>query len=116
VVPPTCPGVRSPRHPDGRSRDGRGDGQLRRCSLQQLADQGDGFHAYVNGPDEADRLFSEELTGTLKTVALDARAQVEFGPASVSAYRLVGYENRAIADRDFTDDTVEAERSVRATA
>jgi Ca-activated chloride channel family protein len=76
--------------------------------LEQLADQGDGFYAYVDGPDEAYRLFSEELTGTLQTVALDARAQVEFDPASVSAYRLVGYENRAIADRDFTDDTVEA--------
>jgi Ca-activated chloride channel family protein len=87
---------------------GVGMGNYNDALLEQLADQGDGFYAYVNGPDEADRLFSEELTGTLQTVALDARAQVEFDPASVSAYRLVGYENRAIADRDFTDDAVEA--------
>jgi Ca-activated chloride channel family protein len=87
---------------------GVGMGNYNDALLEQLADQGDGFYAYVDGPDEADRLFSEELTGTLQTVALDARAQVEFDPASVSGYRLVGYENRAIADRDFTDDTVEA--------
>ena len=71
--------------------------------LEQLADQGDGFYAYVNGPDEARRLFTEDLTGTLQTVALDAQAQVEFDPDVVAAYRLVGYENRDIADRDFTE-------------
>jgi Ca-activated chloride channel family protein len=51
--------------------------------LEQLADQGDGFYAYVNTAEEADRLFTEDLTGTLQTVALDARAQVEFDPAVV---------------------------------
>ena len=87
---------------------GVGMGNYNDVLLEQLADQGDGFYAYVNGPDEADRLFTEDLTGTLQTVALDARAQVEFDPDAVAAYRLVGYENRDIADRDFTDDSVDA--------
>ena len=76
--------------------------------LEQLADQGDGFYAYVNGIDEAQRLFPEDLTGTLQTVALDARAQVAFDPEAVAAYRLVGYENRDMADQDFTDPEVDA--------
>jgi Ca-activated chloride channel homolog len=87
---------------------GVGMGNYNDVLLEQLADQGDGFYAYVNTPDEADRLFTEDLTGTLQTVALDARAQVDFDPEAVSAYRLVGYENRAIDDRDFTDESVDA--------
>jgi Ca-activated chloride channel family protein len=87
---------------------GVGMGNYNDALLEQLADQGDGFYAYVDGPDEANRLFTEDLTGTLQTVALDARAQIEFDPEAVAAYRLVGYENRAIADRDFVDDTVDA--------
>lgn len=87
---------------------GVGMGNFNDVLLEQLADQGDGFYAYVNTPAEADRLFSEDLTGTLQTVALDARAQVEFDREAVAAYRLVGYENRAIDDRDFTDDSVDA--------
>ena len=71
--------------------------------LEQLADQGDGFYAYVNGLDEAKTLFRDRLTTTLQTVALDARAQVEFDPDMVAAYRLVGYENRDVADEAFTD-------------
>ena len=87
---------------------GVGMGNYNDVLLEQLADQGDGFYAYVNGPEEADRLFSEELTSTLQTVALDTRAQVEFDTDLVAAYRLIGYENRAIADRDFVDDRVDA--------
>jgi Ca-activated chloride channel family protein len=87
---------------------GVGMGNFNDVLLEQLADQGDGFYAYVNTPAEADRLFSEDLTGTLQTVALDARAQVEFDREAVAAYRLVGYENRAIDDRDFTNDSVDA--------
>ena len=87
---------------------GVGMGNYNDALLEQLADQGDGFYAYVNTPEEADRLFTEDLTGTLQTVALDARAQVEFDPAAVAAYRLVGYENRAIDDHDFADDNVDA--------
>jgi Ca-activated chloride channel family protein len=87
---------------------GVGMGNYNDTLLEQLADQGDGFYAYVNTREEANRLFSEELTSTLETVALDARAQVTFDRESVAAYRLVGYENRAIADQDFTNDEVDA--------
>jgi Ca-activated chloride channel family protein len=87
---------------------GVGMGNFNDALLERLADQGDGFYAYVNGQDEARRLFTKDLTGTLQSVALDARAQVEFDPEVVAAYRLLGYENRAIDDRDFTDDSVNA--------
>lgn len=75
--------------------------------MEQLADRGDGFSAYVDGQREAERLFSHDLTGTLQVVAREARAQVAFDPAQVATYRLLGYENRAIADDDFRDDTVD---------
>jgi len=75
--------------------------------MEQLADQGDGFYAYVDGAREAERLFSEDLTGTLQTIAKEAKVQVEFNPATVSSYRLIGFENRAVADEDFRDDTVD---------
>ena len=87
---------------------GVGMGNYNDALLERLADQGDGFYAYINDQGEARRLFTEDLTGTLQTVALDAKAQVEFNAASVASYRLLGYENRAIDDRDFTDDTVAA--------
>ena len=87
---------------------GVGMGNYNDALLERLADQGDGFYAYINDQDEARRLFTEDLTGTLQTVALDAKAQVEFNAGSVAAYRLLGYENRAIEDRDFTDDSVAA--------
>lgn len=87
---------------------GVGMGDYNDVLLEQLADDGDGFYAYVNDRDEALRLFTEDLTGSLQAVALDARAQVEFDPDAVAAYRLVGYENRAVDDRDFTDDSVDA--------
>lgn len=76
--------------------------------MEQLADLGDGFYSYVDDYDEAVRLFRDELTASLVTVADDARSQVTFDPATVASYRLVGYENRDIADDDFTDDTVDA--------
>jgi Ca-activated chloride channel family protein len=87
---------------------GVGMGNYNDVLLEQLADQGDGFYAYVNALDEAKRLFTEDLTGTLQTVALDARAQIAFDPESVAAYRLVGYENRDIDDDDFKDPDVDA--------
>jgi Ca-activated chloride channel homolog len=87
---------------------GVGMGNYNDALLEQLADQGDGFYAYVNGQAEARRLFTEDLTGTLQTVALDAKAQVDFDPDAVAAYRLVGYEDRALDDRDFTNDSVDA--------
>ena len=87
---------------------GVGMGNYNDTLLEQLADQGDGFYAYVNMLDEARRLFTEDLTGTLQTVALDAKAQVEFDRDIVAAYRLVGYENRDIPDQDFNDPNVDA--------
>lgn len=87
---------------------GVGMGDYNDTLLEQLADDGDGFYAYVNDRDEAVRLFTEDLTGSLQAVALDARAQVDFDPESVAAYRLVGYENRDVDDDEFTDDSVDA--------
>jgi Ca-activated chloride channel homolog len=76
--------------------------------MEQLADQGNGFYAYVDDRDEARKLFIEEITGTLQTIALDAKVQVEFNPEVVKNYRLVGYENRAVEDDEFRDNTVDA--------
>ena len=87
---------------------GVGMGNYNDALLEQLADQGDGFYAYVDAIDEARTLFRDELTSTLQTVALDARAQVQFDPDLVAAYRLVGYENRDIDDGAFTDPDVAA--------
>jgi Ca-activated chloride channel homolog len=87
---------------------GVGMGNYNDALLEQLADHGDGFYAYINSREEAERLFSEDLTQTLEVVALDAKAQVEFDRTTVSAYRLLGYENRAIDDRDFSSDGVDA--------
>jgi len=76
--------------------------------MEQLADNGDGFYAYVDDMREAKRLFIDNLTSTLQTIAMDAKVQVDFNPDVVARYRLVGFENRAIADEDFRDNTVDA--------
>jgi Ca-activated chloride channel family protein len=76
--------------------------------MEQLADRGDGRYAYVDTLEEARRIFVEELAGTLQTVARDAKVQVEFDPGTVERYRLLGYENRDVADRDFRNDRVDA--------
>jgi Ca-activated chloride channel family protein len=87
---------------------GFGMGNFNDALLEKLADDGDGFYAYVDDLDEARRLFVDDLTGTLQSVALNARVQVEFAPDVVEAYRLIGFENRAINDEDFRDDRVDA--------
>jgi Ca-activated chloride channel family protein len=76
--------------------------------MEQLADDGDGFYAYVDNLKEARRLFIDNLTSTLQVIAMDAKVQVEFNPEMVSRYRLVGFENRAVADEDFRDNKVDA--------
>ncbi len=76
--------------------------------MEQLADNGDGFYAYVDDMPEAKRLFIDNITGTLQTIALDAKVQVEFNPDVVMRYRLVGFENRAVADDDFRNNEVDA--------
>ena len=87
---------------------GFGMGNYNDVLMEQLADNGDGFYAYVDTIKEAQRLFVENLTSTLQAIAMDAKVQVEFDPEVVSRYRLVGFENRAIADEDFRDDSVDA--------
>ena len=76
--------------------------------MEQLADNGNGFYAYVDDMREARSLFIDNLTGTLQTIALDAKVQVDFDPQVVSRYRLVGFENRAVADHDFRNNNVDA--------
>ncbi len=76
--------------------------------MEQLADNGNGFYAYVDDKNEARKLFIDEITGTLQTIALDAKVQVEFNTDVVMRYRLVGYENRAVADDQFRDNEVDA--------
>ena len=87
---------------------GFGMGNYNDVLMEQLADKGDGFYAYVDTLAEAERLFVHGLTGTLQTIAMDAKVQVDFDPEVVARYRLVGFENRAIADEQFRDDTVDA--------
>ncbi len=87
---------------------GFGMGNYQDTMMEQLADQGNGNHYYVDSLMAARRIFQEQLGGTLEVIAQDVKLQVEFDPAQVARYRLVGYENRDIADRDFRDDRVDA--------
>jgi len=87
---------------------GFGQGNLKDSKMEQLADHGNGNYAYIDNLLEAKKTLVHELGGTLYTVAKDVKIQVEFNPARVSAYRLIGYENRLLADEDFTDDTKDA--------
>lgn len=87
---------------------GFGMGNYKDNRLEALADNGNGNYAYIDSLDEAERVLVTELSGTLFTVAKDAKVQVEFNPSNVSAYRLVGYENRLMNDEDFNDDTKDA--------
>jgi Ca-activated chloride channel homolog len=87
---------------------GFGMGNFNDVLLEQLADKGNGMYAYIDNDDEARRLFIEELTSTLQTIAMDAKVQVDFNPDVVARYRLMGYENRAVADQNFRNDSVDA--------
>ncbi len=87
---------------------GFGMGNFNDVTMEQLADKGDGFYAYVDTIDEAEKLFEEDLTSTLLTIAKDAKIQVEFDDEFVEAYRLIGFENRGVRDSDFRDDSVDA--------
>ncbi len=77
------------------------------ATMEQLADRGNGNYAYVDSAEEADRVARRDLTGMLEVIAKDAKIQVELNPAVVVQYRLIGYENRAVADRDFVNDRVD---------
>ena len=87
---------------------GFGMGNYQDHLMEQLANKGDGNNYYIDDRVQAQRVFVEQLGGTLVTIARDTKIQVEFNPESVVAYRLIGYENRDIADRDFRNDRVDA--------
>jgi Ca-activated chloride channel family protein len=87
---------------------GLGMGNYRDTLMEQLANKGDGNNFYIDSQAQAQRVFVEELGGSMLTIARDVKIQVEFNPDAVSAYRLVGYENRNIADKDFRNDRVDA--------
>ena len=87
---------------------GFGMGNYNDILMEQLANDGDGAYYYVDTLAEARRIFVDDLTGTLQVIAKDAKVQVEFNPEVVSRYRLLGYENRDVADDDFRNDAVDA--------
>jgi Ca-activated chloride channel family protein len=87
---------------------GYGMGNLKDSTLEQLADKGNGHYAYIDSLAEARKSLVEQAGGTLVTIAKDVKIQVEFNPAVVSAYRLIGYENRLLAKEDFNNDAVDA--------
>lgn len=87
---------------------GFGMGNFNDVLLEQLADKGNGFYAYIDTLEEAERLFIDEMTSNLQTIAYDAKVQVDFNPDLVAEYRLLGYENRQLADQEFRDDSVDA--------
>ena len=87
---------------------GFGMGNYNDVLMERLANDGDGAYYYVDTLSEARRLFVDDLTGTLQFIAKDAKVQVEFNPETVSRYRLLGYENRDVADEDFRDDSEDA--------
>ena len=87
---------------------GFGMGNLKDSKMEQLADHGNGNYAYIDNALEAKKTLVHEMGGTLYTVAKDVKIQVEFNPAVVQGYRLLGYENRLLADEEFNDDTKDA--------
>lgn len=87
---------------------GFGTGNYNEALMEQLADAGDGNYAYIDNLREARKVLVEQLSSTLATVARDVKVQIEFNPAQVSEYRLLGYENRALRREDFNNDQVDA--------
>jgi Ca-activated chloride channel homolog len=87
---------------------GYGTGNYNEAMMEQIADHGNGNYAYIDSPREAQKVLSQELSSTLFTIAQDVKIQVEFNPAHVAEYRLIGYENRALREQDFANDAVDA--------
>lgn len=87
---------------------GFGNGNHNDEMLEQIADKANGNYAFIDSEAEARKVLVEQLSGTLVTIAKDVKIQVEFNPAQVASYRLIGYENRKLADRDFNDDKKDA--------
>jgi Ca-activated chloride channel family protein len=87
---------------------GYGTGNYQDGKMQQLADKGNGNHAYIDSEKEAEKVLVQEFGGTLFSIAKDVKLQLEFNPDKVTSYRLIGYENRMLAKEDFEDDTKDA--------
>jgi len=87
---------------------GFGRGNYNEAMMERIADVGNGNYAYIDSAMEAQKVLGDEMSATLVTVAKDVKIQVEFDPARVSQYRLIGYENRALAEQDFANDAVDA--------
>ena len=87
---------------------GYGIGNYKDNKMQELADKGNGNHAYIDGLSEAKKVLVNEFGGTLFTIAKDVKLQLEFNPALVAGYRLIGYENRILNKEDFNDDKKDA--------
>ena len=87
---------------------GFGTGNIKDNKMEALADNGNGNYYYIDSVSEARKVLIEEMGGTLFTVAKDVKLQVAFNPATLKGYRLIGYENRVMADEDFNDDTKDA--------
>ena len=87
---------------------GFGMGNYKDTMMAQLANKGDGNYFYIDQFAEAQKVFGQKLAGTIQTIARDVKIQVEFNPSAVTSYRLLGYENRNIADKDFRNDAVDA--------
>ena len=87
---------------------GFGRGNLNDAMMERIADVGNGNYSYIDSASEARKVLEDELSATMVTVAKDVKVQVEFNPAAVQQYRLIGYENRALAEEDFRNDAVDA--------
>ena len=87
---------------------GFGMGNYKDSTLEKLADQGNGNYGYIDTIHEARKILVEQMGGTLVTIAKDVKIQVDFNPAKVGAYRLIGYENRMLRTEDFNDDSKDA--------
>lgn len=87
---------------------GFGSGNLKDSTMEKLADKGNGNYAYIDTKREAEKVLVQQASGTLITIAKDVKIQVDFNPAKVSSYRLLGYENRLLRAEDFRDDTKDA--------
>ncbi len=87
---------------------GYGTGNVKDATMESLADKGNGNYSYIDSLTEARKVLVEQMGGTLVTIAKDVKIQVDFNAAKVAQYRLIGYENRALENKDFADDTKDA--------
>jgi Ca-activated chloride channel family protein len=86
---------------------GFGRGNYKDATMERLADAGDGNYSYIGSERDAKRVFAEQVEGLLQVIARDVKLQIEFDPLAVAEYRLIGYENRDVADRDFRNDDID---------